>query len=254
MEDNLDMPLSKVLSIMQNRILTQSTYFGIKALMSPLDYWVYQEILFAAKPDVIVEIGNFKGGSTLSLAHMCDLLGSGRVIGIDLCHKAVPDLVKQHPRITLLEGDACQRFEEVRGLISKEERVLVIEDSSHTYENTLRVLHTFSGLLKPGDYFIVEDGICQHGLPEGTSPGPYEAVEQFVTENTDFEIDRGKESFLITWNPKGYLKRIGYTVPESAKNSFKQPPPQTKSSTRDILKLLLPPILVMFIRKLRKGS
>ena len=39
-------------------------------------------------------------------------------------------------------------------------------------------------------------------------PGPYEAIEKFTEENKNFEIDREKESYLITWNPKGYLKRI----------------------------------------------
>jgi cephalosporin hydroxylase len=59
-----------------------------------------------------------------------------------------------------------------------------------------------------GGYFIVEDGICHHGLEIGPSPGPYEAVETFVAERSEFEIDRSREAFGITWNPKGYLKRV----------------------------------------------
>ena len=86
-------------------------------------------------------------------------------------------------------------------------RVLVIEDSSHTYENTLNMLRLYSKFIKLGDYFIVEDSICHHGLSVGPNPGPYEAIETFIRECEGFEIDRDKESFLITWNPKGYLKR-----------------------------------------------
>ena len=207
MEENLDMPLSKVLPVIQNRILTQNTYFGIRALKSPLDYWIYQEIIFETKPDVIVEIGNRYGGSTLALAHICDLLDRGRVIGLDISHKNIAEDAKKHHRITFIEGDACESYDRVKELISDEEHILVIEDSSHTYENTLNVLNRYSELTKPGDYFIVEDSICHHGLSVGPSPGPYEAIETFIKENSDFEIDRGKESFLITWNPKGYLKR-----------------------------------------------
>ena len=59
----------------------------------------------------------------------------------------------------------------------------MIEDSSHTYDNTLAVLRTYSGLTQVGDYFIVEDSICHHGLEVGPSPGPYEAIEAFVAEN-----------------------------------------------------------------------
>jgi len=207
MEELLDMPLRDVLSIVQESIITKTTYFGIGAQKSPMDAWVYQEIVYETLPDVIIEIGTAHGGGTLFLAHLCDLLGKGRVIGLDISHQNVPDTVRKHPRISLVEGDACQNFKYVEKMISKDERVLVIEDSSHTYENTLNVLRVYSGLVKLGDYFIVEDSICHHGLVVGPYPGPYEAIETFVTENKEFEIDRTREHFLISWNPKGYLKR-----------------------------------------------
>lgn len=247
MEENLDMPLSKLLSIIQDRIMNQTTYFGVKALKSPIDYWIYQEIIFETKPDVIIEIGNANGGGTLSLAHLCDLLGKGRVVGLDLSHAAVPEHVKEHPRITLIEGDACHSFEKVKKLISKEESVLVIEDSSHTYDNTLNILRIYSKLVKPGDYLIVEDSICHHGLPVGPKPGPYEAIEKFVDENRSFQIDRDRESFLITWNPKGYLKRIRQEGDNSCiKNSEHLPEIKkiTRQSTKEILKLFVPPIVI----------
>ncbi len=210
MEENLDMPLREVLQVMQNRIMKESTYWGIKTLKSPIDFWIYMEIIFESKPDVILEIGSYNGGSTLALAHICDCLGKGKVIALDISHAAAPEQVRNHPKITLLEGDACALFDRVAGLINQEDKVLINEDSSHTYENTLNVLRRYSTYLRPGDYFIVEDGICHHGLVVGPNPGPYEAIEDFVKENKDFVIDRNREPFIITWNPKGYLKRIDF--------------------------------------------
>lgn len=210
MEESLNMPLSEVLSIIQESIKNRTTYFGVRTIKSPIDAWIYQEIIFETKPDVIIEIGNAYGGGVLFLSHLCDIIGKGRVIGLDLSHKTIHKHVTDHPRITLIEGDACQSFEYVNRLISRDERVLVIEDSAHTYDNTLNVLRLYSKLIKPGDYFIVEDGICHHGLIEGPNPGPYEAIETFINENPNFEIDRSRERFLITWNPKGYLKRRVY--------------------------------------------
>lgn len=207
MEEDLNRPLHEVLTLIQQRIMTQTTYFGIPTMKNPLDYWVYQEILFSQKPDVIIEIGNASGGSTLALAHVCDLMGKGRIIGLDISHARVPEIVKKHPRVTLFEGPACDSFHQVQKMLRQGDNILVIEDSSHTFENTLNVLRTFSPLIPPGGYFIVEDSICHHGLNEGPLPGPYEAIEAFVRENHLFEIDRSKESFLITWNPKGYLRR-----------------------------------------------
>ena len=208
MEESLELPLREVLPVMQERIMTNTTYFGVPALKNPLDFWVYQELITQQQPDVIIEIGNRYGGSTLALAHYLDLLGQGRLIGVDISHELIAERVRQHPRITLLEGDACEVFEQVAGLVNTQERVLIIEDSSHTYENTLAVLRTYSPLLKPGEYFIVEDSICYHGLEVGPKPGPFEAIETFVAENAAFMIDRSKEDFLITWNPKGFLRRV----------------------------------------------
>ncbi len=248
MEENLDMPLGKLLPIIQAGILNQSTYFGVRTLKSPFDAWIYQEIIFETKPDVIVEIGNANGGSALFLAHLCDIMGKGRIVGIDLSHRTVPDYVRSHPRITFIEGDACHSFESVARLISEDERVLVIEDSAHTYDNTLNVLRLYSKLIKLGDYFIVEDSVCHHGLAVGPKPGPYEAIEAFINENADFEIDRSREHFMITWNPKGYLKR---TTLNSKHSPLKQSERATKSSVRQILLLFIPPILVQMVKKLR---
>lgn len=208
MEDNLNIDLRAVLAMMQKRIMGNTTYFGIKTLKSPIDSWVYQEIIFEVRPDVIIEIGNAHGGSALYLAHLCDCMGKGRVIGIDTCQKNIPDHVREHDRIHFIEGDACLRFPEVSALVKSDETVLIIEDSAHTYANTLAVLRRYSGLVSMGSYFIVEDGICHHGLDVGPCPGPYEAVCDFIAENPLFCIDRSREDFFITWNPKGFLKKI----------------------------------------------
>jgi cephalosporin hydroxylase len=207
MEENLNMPMKEILQNTQ-RELFNSNYFGVKILKSPFDFWIYQELIFEIQPDVIIEIGNFAGGHALALAHILDNIGNGRVIGLDINHEYVPSIVKQHPKITLITGDACENFQKVKDLIKENNKVLIIEDSSHTYENTLNVLRTFSPLVTKESWFIVEDSICHHGLDIGPYPGPYEAIEEFIKETDEFEIDRSKEKFIITWNPKGYLRRI----------------------------------------------
>jgi cephalosporin hydroxylase len=252
MEENLDMPLRELLTVMQKRLMTQSSYFGVAAYKSPLDHWIYQEIIVETTPDVIIEIGNAMGGSLLGYAHLCDLLGKGRVIGVDLSHVEVAPIVRQHPRVILVEGDACESFPSVNRLVSRQDRVLIIDDSSHTYEKTLNILRTYSPLVKVGDYFIVEDGICHHGLTVGPNPGPYEACETFVFENSDFEIDRNRESFLITWNPKGYLRRRELAnIARDDKRRVRREG-LSKESVFQALRLFIPPIVPYLIRKLRR--
>ena len=208
MEDNLDMTIGELLPIMQNQIVRgKTTYFGIHTLKNPLDFWVYQEIIFEKKPDVLLEIGNYHGGSALALAHILDQMDHGRIIAVDRDQARVDPLARNHPRITWIESDAIAANDEVRALIAADENVMAMEDSYHSFDNTLKVLETFQDLVSPGQYFIVEDSIGHHGLDFGPKPGAYEAIEAFVAENADFQIDRIKESFLITWSPKGFLLR-----------------------------------------------
>ena len=200
------MRLRDVLPIMQRRILDKSTYRGIPTLRNPIDYWIYQELLWSIQPDVIIELGNRLGGGLVFFADFCDRIDHGKVIGVDIRDRQLHHRVISE-RITTIKGTAIDSFDQVKAMIDREDRVIVFEDSSHTFKNTLAVLELYSTLLRVGDYIVVEDGICNHGL-EGPQPGPYEAIEAFMAGNEYFEIDRKLESFLITWNPKGYIRRI----------------------------------------------
>jgi cephalosporin hydroxylase len=201
-------PADYILEQMQARIVNDTTYFGVRAIKCPLDAWVYQEIICETRPDLIIELGTFAGGGTLYLAHLCDQLDHGMVISVDIDQTNVAPSVRAHPRVMLIESEASAAFPQVRSLVGAPNTVLVIEDSAHTFDNTLSVLRSYQELIQPGGYFIVEDGICHHGLDVGPSPGPYEAIEAFLAERDDFEADRARESFFLTWNPKGFLRRV----------------------------------------------
>lgn len=208
MEHNLAMPVKTVIEIIQRRLTQKSHWCGVPAIKSPTDFWVYCEMIYEIRPDVIVEIGTKHGGGALSMGHFCDNIDHGRIITVDIDHSLLEDAARNHPRVEALLGDGCAMLDEVKARIQPGETVLVIEDSSHTYENTLNVMRAYAPLVTLGSYLIVEDSNCYHGLDEGFSPGPYEAIEQFITETDAFAIDRERENFFITWNPKGYLRRV----------------------------------------------
>ena len=78
---------------------------GIPVLKCPLDLWIYQEIIFHVKPDLIIETGTYKGGTAHFFASMCELIGNGEVITIDI--EAYPNR-PIHPRITYLHGSSTE--------------------------------------------------------------------------------------------------------------------------------------------------
>jgi cephalosporin hydroxylase len=184
-----------------------NTYWmGIHAIKPPGDLWVYQEIIYEKKPDVIIECGTKNGGTSLYMANICDIVGTGRVISIDIKERDVP----KHPRITYLIGDTAseESLKKAKTLIKQGDRVMVILDSDHSFEHVNRELAAYASLVTPGQYLIVEDSVV-NGNPvfEDFGPGPMESIEKFLPEHPEFTSDRSREKFWVTYSPKGFLLR-----------------------------------------------
>jgi len=85
---------------------------------------------------------------------------------------------------------------------------MVVLDSDHTEAHVYEELTAYSPLVHQGDYLIVEDtNVNGHPIWPAFGPGPMEAVDRFLSQGNEFEIDRGCERFLLTMCPKGYLRR-----------------------------------------------
>jgi cephalosporin hydroxylase len=204
------MSLRKWLMYHQEEIVfKQVKWMGHRVMKNPLDAWIYQEIIYDVQPDVIVEIGSRYGGSTKYFANLLDLIGKGVVVSIDINRT---EYTLEHQRVKVLTGDSASSdiVENVADLC-KGKSVLVIHDGDHSKSQVLKDLSCYAGFVSPGSYFIVEDGIVDlfHygdglGFKEG---GPLAAVEEFLKDHPEFVIDEERERYLLTYNPKGFLKR-----------------------------------------------
>ena len=186
---------------------TEATWVGAQALKKPLDHWVYQEIMVETRPELIVETGTYRGGSAFFLASICDLLGAGEVVSIDI--EAVRDDYPTHPRITYL-GRRSSTDPDVVATVRERaagKRTLVVLDSDHSQAHVEAELAVYAELVPVGCYLIVEDSNIGQ-IRKDLLPGPLEAIEAFLARTDEFEIDRGREKFLITHNPSGYLRRV----------------------------------------------
>src|SRR5438105_7195486 len=126
-----------------SRVWMNTHWRGVPTQKCPLDLWVYQEIMWSTRPDLVVETGTADGGSALYLASICDLLQHGRVITIDI---DVRPGKPQHHRIEYLSGRssvdpsvvAHVRRQAGRG------RVMVILDSDHSRDHVLAELRAYA--------------------------------------------------------------------------------------------------------------
>lgn len=186
----------------------RNTYWlGVPTQKCPLDLWVYQEMLHELRPDLIVETGTAHGGSALYLSSICDLLGTGTVVTIDVAPN--PNR-PSHPRLTYLTGSstAPEIVAQVREMARGPSMILVILDSDHRKHHVLAELRAYADLVTPGSYVVVEDSNNNgHPVERDSGPGPMEALEEFLAERRDFAIDPGREKFYLTFNPRGFLRR-----------------------------------------------
>jgi cephalosporin hydroxylase len=188
-------------------------WMGIPTRKMITDVWIYQEIIFETKPDIIIEIGSFYGGSTLFIAQMLELIGSGEVVSIDISHDF---FMASHPRIRKITADCSDAnvIEEVTR-ISKGKKVMVIHDGDHNSSAVERDLKLYAPLVTPGMYLIIEDGVVDLLNPQYSkigkaypNGGPLKAARSFLNDmGEQFELDMRRERFILTTNPNGYLKR-----------------------------------------------
>jgi cephalosporin hydroxylase len=190
-----------------SQVWKDTYWLGVPTQKCPLDLWVYQELLFELRPDLIIETGTADGGSALYLASICDLLGRGRVITIDVLADERPT----HPRVQYLVGSSTDPVivDVVRGEAAGSGTVFVVLDSDHTEAHVLDELRAYAPLVTNGSYVVVEDtNINGHPVLPEFGPGPAEAVDRFLTEAECFGRDPRREKFGMTFNPGGYLRRV----------------------------------------------
>ena len=111
------------------------TWLGVPIIQLPADVMATQEVIWATRPDVIVETGVARGGSMIFLASMLQLIGHGRVIGVDIDIRAHNrETITQHPlsrRVELVEGGSTDpdTLARVKAAIPDGAKVMVILNS-----------------------------------------------------------------------------------------------------------------------------
>jgi cephalosporin hydroxylase len=174
--------------------------------------WVYQELLHEVRPDLIVETGTQFGGSAYFLASMCELLGHGRVISVDIEERPGRP---EHPRLEYLLGSSASAeiVARVKATAAHARSVLVVLDSEHSCDHVLEELHAYGPLVMRGSHLIVEDtNINGHPILRNYGPeraGPMEAIDEFLRGGAPFMVDSSREKFVLSFSPRGVLRRVG---------------------------------------------
>ncbi|MCU1488173.1 MAG: Cephalosporin hydroxylase [Actinomycetia bacterium] len=203
----------------QNRLSYEVTWLGIPMIQVPEDIVMLQELVWKIRPTVVVECGVAHGGALVFYAGMLELLGHGRVIGVDVEIRKYNRLaIESHPlsdRIRLIEGSstAPDILDQVRAEIRSDDVVLVLLDSNHTAEHVRAELEAYAPMVTPGSYVVVFDSVmtlvhdAPNGKPTWTDDNPVTAVNGFLGTHPDFERDASYERLQVTYCRGGFLRR-----------------------------------------------
>jgi len=212
---------------------------GRPIIQYPQDIVAMQELIWAIKPDLIIETGIAHGGSLIFSASMlaqldmCEAIETGKtldpkislrkVLGIDIDIRAHNRAaIEAHPmasRIQMIQGSsiAHEIIEQVHAIAANYSRVLVCLDSNHTHDHALAELEAYAPLTSKDSYCVVFDTIIEDmpadmfpDRPWGPGDNPKTAVWEYLKTHPEFEIDKSiQHKLLITVAPDGYLKRVG---------------------------------------------
>lgn len=203
------------------------SWFGRPVIQLPDDMMRIQEVIYAVKPDVLIETGVAHGGSLVFYASLFKAMGKGRVIGIDIeirpHNRAAIEAHEMKPLITLVEGSSIAQstFDQVKAMVRPGERVMVMLDSNHLKDHVLAELRLYGQLVSKDSYIVATDGVMEivaggpRTKPDWPENNPRQAALAFVQENRDFVIEEPKWPFnegtakdRVSYWPDAFIKRV----------------------------------------------
>jgi cephalosporin hydroxylase len=204
-----------------NKYSYQFDWLGVPIIQMPEDLIIFQEIVYKTQPDLIIETGVARGGSIIFWASIQRLCGiTGKVLGVDI-------EIRQHARsainnsnfkneISLIEGSSIEDevVDQVKKIVSRHKRIMVVLDSNHTHEHVLSELEIYSKFVSKDCFLIVLDTVIDDlkvdpTRPWGPGSSPKSAVKEFMLKTSgDFINEQSYENrALLSVAPNGYLRR-----------------------------------------------
>ena len=183
-------------------------WLGVPIWQNVLDLWTIQETISEIRPALLIETGTHRGGSALFYAQLMDLLGTGRVITIDIVQ--IHDV--EHDRIDFFHGSSTdpEIVERVRAEVEAADGpVMVILDGNHDRDHVASELELYAPMVTPGSRLLSQDGVIDEvrGFRD-SRPGPLEANRDFLARHPEFSYDAERtERFRLTHHPLGWMRR-----------------------------------------------
>lgn len=218
----------------ENQVFQYTSWLGVYVQQDPSDAFAIQDMLYRVKPDLIIEVGTNTGGGAIFYATIMKAYNpNGKIVTLDVvpeirnwnkknAHRCPGCVIAtEHPwwndgMITYINGRVTEQStrDKVDVFVKNAKKVLVIEDASHRYPDTLQNIESIHQWVSVGSYLLVQDTKMDRfvaGLSKKYGRlkfGPMKSVDQFLEKHSNFVIDRRFEYLLFSQHHRGYLRRV----------------------------------------------
>ncbi|MEO5340840.1 MAG: cephalosporin hydroxylase family protein [Magnetococcus sp. MYC-9] len=180
---------------------------GVQVVKFPSDCFAIQALLCRCRPQVVVELGSYLGGSASFMASFAHLAGIESIVSVDIGVRPRPAI----PIVTFLVGDTTspEIHQQVVSLVAGRRCALVV-DSNHHAEHVSKELALYAPMVSPGQAMIMEDTLVDvlNFKKFRQGGGPLVALRRHLQEHPEFERAQDIEPYLTT-NFYGYLVKKG---------------------------------------------
>jgi cephalosporin hydroxylase len=190
------------------------SWLGRPVIQVPQDLYAVQELIWACRPDLVIETGIAHGGSLVMSASMlalldyCDAIENGgafdpkagrrKVVAVDIDirshNRAALDAHPMRHKMHLIQGSsvAPEVIKQIAAHADGYDRVMVFLDSNHTHDHVLEELELYAPFVSKGSYCVVWDtgvedlpGEMCANRPWGKGNNPKTAVWEYMKRLRD---------------------------------------------------------------------
>ncbi|MBI4892291.1 MAG: hypothetical protein HY821_16820 [Acidobacteria bacterium] len=179
-------------------------FLGIPVGRNPLDLWMLQQLIYEVRPEYVIAADSGEGGEALYLAQaLRGVQPGGKVlaVGAGAPPAAASALALWKEMVEFIRDSPAQPAAATLAARAGGARTLVVLSAGPALGDLAGALARYSPLVSPGSYLIVED--TARNAVFGA------VVRSFLASAAaaEFQPDRRRDAFLLSFNSGGWLRR-----------------------------------------------
>lgn len=186
-------------------------YKGRLMTKLPCDMFIYPDIIYQTKPEVILEIGTQRGISAIYFSDLLKDIG-GRVLTVDINSpgdKILSEFAENN--ISFINGNINDtKTIELILEFCNGKKCLIIDDGSHNQDDVYSAFKSLNHLIPNNGLYIIEDGMTNSiAIPGSKELQANVGINEILKDYRNYKLYRDYDIFVLSTVFKGIIQKIG---------------------------------------------